>query len=351
MKKLLYIWGVLISMLWYGCDKEKALTPSNLDNNLFTVSDQWTNPVDSMRYILYQKYGVPVFYNDTLYVDERTDYFGNTYIHCDTLKIFYDPTEGAGGSFVRLEKEQIKELMPVLEMLDKVVMPKLTKEMRIASIFLVDTLRLAKTGIGEGELTPQYRGFDTWVLGNLGDFTKLTQEELKEAGLNMLIDLVKSKSEKEMIDKFEEVAESFKVSFSPGGKPFTFYSQALNVNDLVYGFPNGINLAEVYVGYSLDVYGLGWYPVKDTDLEKYDLPEDLCLEMYGLLQPFDETSTDTEKGLWYIPTDEQDIMHYCTAVLEYKYSDFLEKYANYPIVLEKYEYIKSIFESYGFSFE
>lgn len=66
MKKTLYILAFIFSL--YACEKEEIEpTPSNDIINYYEIkNDNPDDPVQCVRYELYEKYGVPVYFNDTI---------------------------------------------------------------------------------------------------------------------------------------------------------------------------------------------------------------------------------------------------------------------------------------------
>ena len=74
---------LLVVALFTSCSDDDDLKPSNLERNWFVLEDS-DDPVDHLRYLFYEKTGIPVFYNDTIGVTERTDVFGNSYLDYTT---------------------------------------------------------------------------------------------------------------------------------------------------------------------------------------------------------------------------------------------------------------------------
>ena len=84
-----YIWFILACFLTVGCSDENELKPSSADRDWFVIEDS-EDHIGHERFLLYEKYGIPVFVNDTIGVEERgVDYYGNPVMYYCTLDINY----------------------------------------------------------------------------------------------------------------------------------------------------------------------------------------------------------------------------------------------------------------------
>ena len=86
MKRLgLYI--LLIGLI-AACQKEDDITPGIGYENLYVIQDDPNDPVQHKRYELYQTYGVPVFFNDTIgKVFVKMDINGDSIFHYELLDL------------------------------------------------------------------------------------------------------------------------------------------------------------------------------------------------------------------------------------------------------------------------
>lgn len=333
-----------VCCLW-GCNKEEDLSPSNIDRNWFVLQDNPNDAVAHKCYELYEKWGIPIFYNDTIGREEQTDYFGNSFVNYEVLQLFYSASSYPSGIYSLFPQEDKNDLLPMLEMMDKVILPRLQKEMKITSILLVDTLKVAGLAIGSYADKQQYRGFNTWALKAVRQPGNMTEEEWEDYGINILIDLVKNKLN---FSDFLAISNQFGAKYSETSDSKYSYALSSGSSNYTWGFPFGINVAEFFAGIRLEDENYQ----KETDLAYLNMPEGLCLETYGILKPLEGSPTENiPKYLWYIPKQQQDIDDYCKAVFEYSPSEFQTKYANYPWCLQKYEIVKKLFEDYGFKFE
>ena len=192
MKRLLYI--ALFTCGLFACvDSEEDLTPSNVDKNWLIIEDNPNDEVDHRRYLLFEEFGMPIYYNDTIGKEEITYAHGGTYTRYEILQTFYRPSslDGNmyGGHFSLCPLDRKQDLLPALDMLETTILPRLSDKMLITSILLVDTLTVSITGIGEGEPMTNYKGFNTWLIGNVFAINTMSVEERDEYGIDLLIDL------------------------------------------------------------------------------------------------------------------------------------------------------------------
>lgn len=63
MKNIIYI---LLGLLLLGCQKEDAITSKIVQNNLYTITDNLDDSIQHKVYKIYETYGIPVYFNDTI---------------------------------------------------------------------------------------------------------------------------------------------------------------------------------------------------------------------------------------------------------------------------------------------
>lgn len=366
--KHILLFTVILSVFFSRCgDNEDKLTPSNVDRNWFVIEDNPNDEIDHLRYLIYDEYQMPVYYNDTLGKEEFLSQFGERQIRYEILKTFYIPAStidrgNGGGYFSLCPPERKAELRAALDMLKTTVIPRISEKMYISSILLVDTLLVTSTGIGKGDPVTNCKGYNTWLIGNALDIVDMTEEERHDYGINLLISLVQN-SNKSLFTEFTNISSNlFGAKYTSSSDYTYFYPMGTNSEaDFYYGFPFVINVAEVYAGIRLesDVYP----PEKLTDLAYLNLPENLCLETVGIIAPVVIPEEINPRPGWVpdedghpaylalIPTATADYNSFCEALFEYTPVEFRAKYANFPVVLEKYELLKNAFEEFGFTFE
>ena len=84
-------------MLFFACKSEESITPAVTFERDFAVVDNAADPVQHARYEIYKKYGVPVYFNDTVAVHGGTapaDSASRRYETVDLNWTFFGIAEG-----------------------------------------------------------------------------------------------------------------------------------------------------------------------------------------------------------------------------------------------------------------
>lgn len=126
MKKLMKfgIWLLLILSLGMGACSEKGeeITPSLKCEDLYVVEDEPSDTVRHRIYEIYQKYGVPVYFNDTIAkIFDRTDIHGDSVFRYETMDLNWGFTSYGGWKYsfdyMKVEEDQLLGLQIVEEFL------------------------------------------------------------------------------------------------------------------------------------------------------------------------------------------------------------------------------------------
>ena len=315
MKKYTLLWG-LFALLFTACgDNDGDITPSNSERNWLVVEDS-DNPLDHHRYLIYQETGIPIYYNDTIGSEARYSVVsGEYYTYYEVLQVFYTPgSQTPIASYVNVA--DTADVEPVLDFLEKEVLPDIPDGFYVPSILLVDTLN------GPSGDTIAYKGFNTYVLGLVNRFADMDDEARKAYRGNFLATMVAgtlSSSESEWLEE-----------------NFYALTYAVNPDNTSYLYSTGASTIGTYV----------YRAYSGTDVEAADQ----TLGGLGFLAPY-RTPTSTLERMWEVPTKAQDVSHYCVAVFSYTEAEFEELHGEYPVVMEKFRTMRSKLEEYGFAFE
>ena len=99
MKYIIYIFGIMTSVWLQACSGEDDLTPSSVDRNWWVNVDNQDNSLDHLIYEIFEQYKVPIFYNDTIGMENRgKDAFGNPDIYYEVIKLNYTILGGLSDS-------------------------------------------------------------------------------------------------------------------------------------------------------------------------------------------------------------------------------------------------------------
>lgn len=88
MKNIIYLFLVFLIL---GCEKEDKLTPKIDLENLYGIQDDPSDPIKHRVFEIYKKYGVPVYFNDTIgRVLLKNDVNGNAVYRYETLDLAWN---------------------------------------------------------------------------------------------------------------------------------------------------------------------------------------------------------------------------------------------------------------------
>lgn len=282
---------LLVVALFTSCSDDDDLKPSNLERNWFVLEDS-DDPVDHLRYLFYEKTGIPVFYNDTIGVTERTDVFGNSYLDYTTLSMDY--SLGGVGSrpliwyYSLCSKEDVPD---GLDFLETEIMPWVPEEIHVHSFLLLDSVALT-TGSVES-----FKGMNTILVAGIPKLKNMGEEEraqLKASVLGTMFAASISGLENEMK---------------------SFYQTTRSYYD-----------AEDLYGYNL------WDFQNRTP---YSDPKEV-----GFLG-VDPTNT------YSLPTESVDVSMYIEAIFTYTAAEFETLYGEYEAVMKKYGIMVSLLKGLG----
>ncbi|MFR5656551.1 hypothetical protein [Butyricimonas paravirosa] len=305
-----YIWFVLICFLAIGCNSEESeLSPSGADRDWFVIEDS-EDPIGHERFLLYEKYGIPVFVNDTIGQEARgMDYYGEPVIYYYVLDMNY--TVGAPATDYDLKSRNYSLLADAedqlagLDFLDNYLIPALPEDMYFNSILLLDSLyelRVSGGWMVERKDLNVYRGVMTLAIGQGKKIAGMTLEEQKIHKGLILGTLALSQIDEERLTDF------YMVSYDPVKKQ-TYYGQQVNT-----------------------MAPSAW--LKDPDCRVYGF---LDKEKHPVV---DWIYTNVNKA-----ADKEDFV---MAFFQYSEQEFKETYAAYPLVLQKYEIIKGVMAELGY---
>lgn len=312
MKKI-YLLLSLAALLFGACgENDNDFTPSNGERNWLIVEDNPNDPIDHQRYLIFQETGIPIYYNDTIGSEERYSYAtGDPYTYYEVLQVFYSPGNSTPGKqsaryVLPADREKVK---PVLDFLETEILPKLSKDIYVPSILLVDTL-VTPTG---DDLA--YKGTNTVVLSKVCDFADMDETTLKTYKGTFLATLVSN-----TLAEFEE--EWLEENF---------YALTYSAN------PNYINKL-----YSTSTSGSGRVPL-------YQACAGLAEQSAAILGFVWLQNNDSSPK--YVPTKAQDVLHFCIEIFAYTEAKFMSLHEGENLVLKKYRVMRNKLEEYGFTFE
>lgn len=277
-----------------ACSNEEDVTPSNADQNLFLPSDGDNSQTAQLRRDFANKFGSYLIFNDTLkHVQNGVDVYNNPIWNTETVDLDYSQI-GTSASYYYAFKylsdyaSQSKAT--------QLIQTKLTSRLGKAvpySILLVDSITCMEKDNGKFVI----RSYPTYVLGNR--CYAISMNGGKAYNDNTYFDVMFTKI----------VAD--KLSRSSSAKLTKFYS-----------------------------YGAKYY--------RKDKVDDLGYKEY-----FRNDSIARSLGFWqdynkyYFALKDKDLSYFQTAIFQYSVSEIEQKFAAFPLVIERFKLLREVVEDMG----
>ena len=176
--KLIYIIGLWGCLSLFGCGDDDNLSPSDLDGDWYVLTDS-EDPLDHLRYTVFQTYGVPVFYNDTIGSQNRgTDYAGLPIIYYEILNPNYSIESST--EYAKYELSYDREAITTgVEFIRDEVLPRLvSSKLYPRSFLLMNKLTLnASASLSHEECA--YRGMMTSCVSLVEEIGGMTDADIK----------------------------------------------------------------------------------------------------------------------------------------------------------------------------
>ncbi|GAA3918038.1 hypothetical protein GO495_20520 [Chitinophaga oryziterrae] len=279
-----YISLLLLTAVLFSCKKDHTPAPSASINDPFIRMDNAASDADHQIYLLYKSTGVPVLYTDTLTTSPLT-----------LLNVGYHITSYDSLVTVRYLHSQDDVLSGVNFVKDE-ILPSLGAGLRPYSILLADsvyTYNIYKQQV----ILNAYLGLQTLAVGRVGEIKTMPEDVLKAYKKDIFKNIL--------------------------------LTQLAQHDDLLKDF---YAVSAAY--YNKYAYGDGSYPGYIPYQPK---------EAYGLL-------TDGTEYPGYYPTGDQttDLANYLDVVLVLSADEFAQKYADYPLVLTKYDLLVKVLTTLEF---
>lgn len=317
MKRYIKLCCVLLSaiLLTTSCKKEKALEPSNEDENYFVVTDNPNNPVDHSIYQFFTNTGIPVFYKDTIGKKRIPDSAGIARYTYITLSINYGLFGNTQNNYTPLSSKA--PIPAFLDLLKEQLLPRMPAGLHFNSILLIDSfiheLPMNNLKFEDGWTT--WQAFNTVAI-MVKDVTVMNNEEKKMYVSSILAGI----ADKQINSLYANELQR------------NFYSISRTAASAV------LNGTDIYIGLPFFIF---------TDPSSVPAPEKIGflrymdVGLFGIPDPYFTTSP---------PNEANDLRAFLTASLNYTTQEFNTKYVNEELVLKKYGIIKNIAKQAGFKF-
>ena len=306
MRKNLLLWimtGILLSL--NGCFHEADLTASHEEQNWYVLEDS-DDALKHLQYLIYESFGVPVYYSDTIGSKETgKDVYGNPVIYYEILDPNYDLVNTDNEIEITLSTNR-NDLNSMMNFMKDEVLPQFcSKELLPRCFLLVDSCFLACESESTRHEDYVYRSMMTSVVGYVNRLNTLTEEE-RERFIKRIVaeewGIYLTEREKDRLTSFYVISET------------EVYSKSST-----YGRNSTSSGSGTLV-----------IPYKEW-------------QEYGFLD-YNHWYSYSEGKSYYTPNKLQDVVDYATEVLLGNDEAFKTQYADYDWVLQKYDIMKRIIE-------
>lgn len=316
----------LLSVLLIACDDTEILENKIDFSSPYVIEDNPDDPIQHRRYLIFQKYGIPVFFNDTI---------SKTFIYNDNdgKPVYRYETLDLNWSFSSHTNRAIQYTVdyytdPELQMKGlefiEVFLEQSSKPMRPFSIFLPSMLTIKDLNKNTIEKPEFWFGFRTLVIPKVPNMSIETIPSI-------LLSMVKAKvmANADIISQFGEVSDKNKYYGKewvaelgckwgrehPGTYwgPTVLYKEGTCEEYIMWGFKTGINSVE--------------------DFEKERTIVFQQIGRFGFICGNYSKSLDHSNSPEKV---DEDIAYYIDQMLEIGSEEFLRRYGESPLVVKKY---------------
>lgn len=306
MKKILYFFATaLVALSMQSCSEDETIFP-DYEKDWFVLQDS-SDPAEHAAYTFYQKYGFPVFLNDTIGTQQRIDQFGQEYTYSKVLSLNSSMgggvsagSDGFYGQLVYADKAIAPEAINYLK--DK-LMPLIPSFLHIHSILLVEGIQYQQDALRIG--------LNTLLIAKASQLSGYTEAQTKSLA-SSITSAYLSKSIVGNVENNEQLERFYNVS------------REIYANADVYNYSTWYFSNRYMEGCPFDAYD-------------YSITAEQKMNWAGFINaqpPYFNTS----------PTTQQDVSMFIEAYLNYTESEFREKYAESPRIIKKYEIIKPMLD-------
>ena len=358
MKKLLYI--LLLSSIMCACgDEEGMLEPQMQFENLYTIVDDPDDAIKHRVYEIYEKYDVPVYFNDTIgKILVKTDVNGNPYYRDETLDLAWN--FNSYDKNVTYEYTYCIDPVEQQNMLDAIVYY-LENSAKTLYPYAFFVCRNVSTVDKKTDKVTKWEG--KYNLNNFRTITLMTENWSSEDNIEDVMTEMKRSYVINKISNFTAEMETFRSTSSANWYGIRWFEAD------VWEVPSMIDTSRVVIttgeytcyytsinGISMEEAGFGNGELADGTImdalfnDKY--PEDLTDEQKQIISNAGHYLTGTlgfisygtiirgnkAKQITLTPIDaSEDLQDFVSKVLTTPYAEFRDEWGNYPRVMDKYK--------------
>ena len=315
---------LLLALLVLGCEKESGLTSKIELEDLYAIKDDPSDPVKHRVYELYSKYGIPVYFNDTIgKIFVKKDVTGKDVYRYETLDLSWGFTSYSqlkySYEYMTDPDEQLTALGIIEEYLELAAKPLhpfnffVTKSAK--TIDIKDEEKIYK----EGEYKIHFR-----TVLMTGDWT---ESQITSLPNEMMREMVKNKitNYKDLLAAFNSVSD--RVWY---GKSWA------KLDPHWYDYVDGTTWPRYY--FSPSALSDTWYAINEfepEELEEFRAALRLAMGQFGFV-------AGGQSSLYTPGDNEKDLVSYISEMLNRSRDEFIELWGESPLVMAKYEILYHI---------
>lgn len=293
--KILFL-GYICGMFLLGsCYKESDISPSYMDRNWYILEDS-ENPLDHQRYLVYKEYGIPIFYKDTIGVQERgVDAFGEPVIYYEVIDPDYTIETMYKKTTFELSDQEDALIEGVKFIKDRVIPELISPVLYPRCFLLVKKVTLSNLSSYEGNC---FRGMMTTLVSHVEKLKDMSDAELNRLAVEVVGEQIGAYLADSCIVELESFINVSRKEVNPNGSLYAFR------------------------------------------LTGGTTPKMAPVANFGFLS-FDRKEANNANTCQTV-TEQRDVMDYVTEVYMNDDAAFKEKYKDYPYVLKKYDLMKKV---------
>lgn len=299
-KSQTYILYSIILLGCFSCKKEDTLLPNAPQPNLFAPAEGATDPTSELRRKFYETTGAYLLFSDTLKNEYYgTDVYGNPLYNTELLDLSYGINSSALWKFEFEYLSDYEKQEQAVELLEEQILPVLPKNYYPYSFLLIDNLFAYTLLVEEGDTDGLWLGSDeNFYFGPRAMAINISK--LEEQGEAFAKEIVNC-----LIRDYYFTSEKLQEFYASGKN---YYDKYIWLYDEFYSEDDFL-MATGILGYYFDDY-------------------EEAIEVYG---------------------SDSDLKKYLDIILDGSEEDFKTEYADYPLVLKKYDMLKQLLIEGGFA--
>lgn len=289
----------LLLLLLIGCKQEDALTPEAPVPNPFYPEDSETDIYSQLCRDFYTETNCYLLLSDTLkHEPNGTDIYGNPIYTTELLDLTYDVTSSVQWKFDFNYATDYEREKKACEILKDYILPAIDEQFHPYSFLLVESFRYYAYQIEDGEIVGRWTGpFDgDYYIGSRAMAISVSRLLRDKEGLRG--EIIRTIINKELTTTMLK----------------EFYS------------------------FGLEYYG--------REIEGKFTSEEDAIAQTGIINV-----TDMGDGIYEMGGQQDDLKRFLNAVLDQDETDFKTLYAEYDIVLKKYDILKQLLADLNFIIE